>query len=86
MLFIVIACIVFLFFSKHYFVARKRDSYRGNDKESVIAFSIFMVVCTVLWLAIKYALKSSVFILICILFWPEIKKLFEGNKEYDAAK
>ncbi len=65
---------MFYIFSKIYTIAKKKDAINGNDKHSAFVFTVFMVVCTVLWLAFKYAYKSTFLILICLFFWPNIKK------------
>jgi hypothetical protein len=79
MLFIVIAFVVFLLLNGQYTIAKKRRGPDGNDQESLFNFTAFMFICTVLWLMMKFAFRSSFFILFLLLFWPNIKKFFKGN-------
>jgi len=72
--FLLIAFIMFLLFSKSYTIAQKKDAINGNEKHSAFVFAVFMFICTVLWLAFKYAFKSTVLVLVCLLLWPNIKK------------
>ncbi len=51
--FLVIAFIVFLLFSKFYTIAKKQDAINGNDKQSAFVFTVFMFICTILWLIFK---------------------------------
>lgn len=74
--FLIIAFVVFLLFSKSYTIAKKKDAINGNDKHSAFVFTVFMLICTVLWIAFKYAFKSTVLVLVCLLLWPNIKKFF----------
>ena len=77
--FLIIAFIMYYIFSKFYTIAKKKDAINGNDKHSAFVFTMFMVICTVLWLAFKYALKSTLLILICLFFWPNIKKFINQS-------
>lgn len=76
--FLLIACVVFWLFGKFYTIARKRDAVANNQAHSTFVFVLFMVVCTVLWLAFKYAFKSTVLVLACLLLWPNIRKFADG--------
>ena len=77
--FLIIAFIVFLLFSKFYTIAKKKDAISGNDKQSVFVFTVFMFICTALWIAFKYAYKSTILVLICLIFWKDIKKVFGAD-------
>jgi len=80
--FMVIAFVLFFLFSKSYTIAKKKDAINGNDKHSAFVFTVFMIICTVLWLAFKCAFKSTVLVLVCLLLWPNIKK-FVNELEAD---
>ena len=79
MLFVVIAFIVFLLLNGQYAIAKKKRGTDDNDQESIFNFTAFIFICTVLWLMMKFAFRSSFFILFLLLFWPNIKKYFKGN-------
>lgn len=81
--FLAIAFVVFLLFSKFYTIAKKKDAIHGTNKHSALVFTAFMFICTVLWIAFKYAFKSTVLVLVCLICWPNIKKFFN---ELDADK
>lgn len=84
--FLLIAFTAFLLFSKFYTIAKKKDAINGNDKHSAFVFTVFMFVCTVLWIAFKYAFKSTALVLVCLLLWPNIKKFFselDADEKHD---
>lgn len=86
--FLIIAFVVFLLFSKFYTIAKKKDALNGSDKHSALVFTAFMVICTVLWIAFKYAFKSTVLVLVCLLCWPNIKKFLNelgADNRHDAS-
>jgi len=76
--FLVIALVVFILFSKCYTIAKKKDAINGNDVHSAFVFAVFMFICWVLWIAFKYAFKSTVLAFVCLALWPDIKKFFHG--------
>jgi uncharacterized membrane protein len=76
--FLVIAFVVFLLFGKFYTIAKKKDAINGNDKHSAFVFTVFMFICTVLWIGFKYAFRSTVLALVLLVCWPNIKKFFNG--------
>lgn len=78
--FLIIAFVVFLIFSKFYTIAKKKDAINDNDKHSAFVFTVFMFICTVLWITFKYAFKSTVLALVCLLLWPNIKKFFDFDE------
>ena len=78
--FLVIAFIVFWLFSKSYTIAKKKDAVNGNDLHSAFVFTVFMFICTVLWLGLKYAFKSTVLALVLLLLWPNLKKYFNEQE------
>ena len=59
LLVIVIATIVFLFASKHYFIGKKRSSGFVHDGESLTRFAFFMLICTGLWVVMRFLLKFN---------------------------
>ncbi len=71
----IIAFVMFYLFSKFYTIAQKKDAINGNDKHAAFVFTVFMIICTVLWLAFKYAYKSIFLILICLFFCQISKSL-----------
>ncbi len=75
LLFSVIAIIVFLFASKHYFIGKKRHSDPANDGESLGRFTLFMLICSLIWLAIKFAMRFSGGMLIALMVWFAVKEL-----------
>jgi hypothetical protein len=79
-LFLVIAFVIFLLFSKSYTIAKKKDAINGNDAHSAFVFTVFMFICTILWLMFKYAFKTTFFVLFCLIFWPNIKRFFKENE------
>jgi spore maturation protein SpmA len=80
--FLVIAFVIFFLFSKFYTIAKKKDAINGNEAHSAFVFTVFMFICMGLWLAFKYAFKSTVLALVCLLLWPNIKK-FVNELETD---
>ena len=72
--FLVIAFVVFYLFSKFYRIAKKKDKAEGGDVHSAFVFTVFTFICSMLWIAFKYAFKSTVLALVCLLLWPNIKK------------
>lgn len=80
LLFIVIATIVSLFASKHYFIGKKRNADSANDGESLTRFALFMLICSLIWLAIKFAMRFSGGILIALMIWFVVKELAKESK------
>ena len=75
--FMIIAFIVFLLVKGHYSISRRGNADQGDD-HSTFHFTVFMLTCTALWLAFKYAYRSSLLVLIGLLFWPYLKKYFRA--------
>ena len=78
--FLIIAFIVFWLFSKSYTIAKKKDAVNGNDLHSAFVFTVFMFICTALWLGLKYAFKSTALALVLLLLWPNLKKYFNEQE------
>ena len=76
-LFIGIAFVVFIILNGQYTIAKKRNATDGEKRESFFNFTAFMLICTVAWLIMKFAFRSSYFILFLFLFWPNIKRYFK---------
>lgn len=80
-LFIVIATIVFLFAGKHYFIGKKRHSDSASDGESLNRFAFFMLICSLIWLAVKFAMRFSGAVLIALTAWFVVKELAKETKQ-----
>ena len=74
----VVAFIVFFFLGRSYTISKKKGENSGVDGHSFFIFTAFMCICTALWLAFKYAYKSTFLIFVCLLFWKDIRKFFDG--------
>jgi multisubunit Na+/H+ antiporter MnhE subunit len=70
--------------SKHYFIAKKNAENKGSDSDSLVHFSMFMLLCAVTWLVLKFAFRFSGFVLGGFILWFVVKKLFGNTKENDA--
>jgi hypothetical protein len=81
LLFIVIATIVFLFASKHYFIGKKRSSGFVRDGESLTRFAFFMLICSLLWLEIKFAMRFSGGVLIALMVGFVLKELVKKSEK-----
>ena len=73
--FLTIAFIAFLLVKGHYSISRKENAGQGGD-HSTFLFTVFMLTCTMLWLAFKYAYKSTFLVLLALFFWPSLKNIF----------
>jgi hypothetical protein len=80
LLFIAIATIVFLFASKHYFIGKKRNSAHADHSESLTRFTLFMLVCSLIGLAVKLAMRFSSATLIALMVWFVVKELAKETK------
>lgn len=81
MIFILIAIIIFLLLSKHYFIAKKNAENKGSDSDSFVHFSVFMLLCAVTWLVLKFAFRFSGFVLGGFILWFVVKNLFGNTKK-----
>jgi hypothetical protein len=81
LLFIVIATIVFLFASKHYFIGKKHSSGFAHDGESLTRFAFLMLICSLLWLAVKFAMRFSGGVLIALMVGFVLKELAKKSEK-----